>query len=89
MYIRGIERVRLIKAIKHARIDIFGAGHSKAIWERHLGKNHNLVVHDAVTFDQALELMKHAKIVLNSCAWIKDGARMNAPLPALPAVRQF
>lgn len=74
MYIRGIERVRLIKAIKHARIDVFGTGHSKTVWDRHLGKGHHLVVHEAVPFDQAMELMKHAKIVLNSCAWIKDGA---------------
>ncbi len=74
MYIRGKERVQLVKAIKSPRIDIYGSGHSEAIWRHHLGKKHNVVVHEAVTFEQGLELMKRSRIVLNSCSWIKYGA---------------
>lgn len=74
IYIRGFERVRLVKSIGQSRIDIFGEGNTQAIWDRHLGTNHNVVVHEAVPYSQTLELMKRAKIVLNSCAWIKNGA---------------
>ncbi|MBA2727978.1 MAG: glycosyltransferase family 1 protein, partial [Parachlamydiaceae bacterium] len=74
MYIRGMERVLLIKSIKGARIDIYGAGHTKAIWERHLEKDNNVVIHEPVPFETALELMKRSKIVLNSCSWVKYGA---------------
>lgn len=73
MYIRGYERVHLIKAIKNTKIDIFGAGHSKSIWQRHLGKDNNVVIHEPVPFEQMLDLMKNSKIVLNSCPWIKYG----------------
>ena len=73
-YIRGLERVRLVQSIRNARIDIFGTGHTQAIWDRHLGKRRNVVVHNGVPFIESLELMKHAKIVLNSCAWIQNGA---------------
>lgn len=75
IYIRGLDRIELIKSIKDSRIDIFGGNNSKALWEKYLGKKHpNVVLHDGVPFEQALELMKHAKIALNSCPWIKNGA---------------
>ncbi len=73
IYLRGLERVRVIKSIINTRIDIFGAGHTKEIWDRHLGKDHNVVIHNGVTYEESIELMKQAKIVLNSCAWIKNG----------------
>jgi len=73
MYIRGMERVDLIKAIKCAKIDIYGADHTKAIWDHHLGKKNNVILHEPVTFENALELMKRSKIALNSCSWIKHG----------------
>jgi spore maturation protein CgeB len=73
MYIRGLDRVRLVQSIPNVRIDIFGAGHTEAIWQHHLGKDHNVVLHKPVPFEEVIELMGHAKIVLNSCSWIKDG----------------
>jgi spore maturation protein CgeB len=73
MYIRGLDRVRLVQSLRNVRIDIFGAGHTEEIWERHLGKDNNVVLHPPVSFDEVLELMRHSKIVLNSCSWIKDG----------------
>jgi len=74
-YIRGLDRIRLIQSIKDARVDIFGADNSKAVWEKYLGKKQrNIRIHEEVSFEQALELMKHAKILLNSCLWIKNGA---------------
>lgn len=76
MYIRGKDRFELLNAIKDAKIDVFGAadGYSHASWMSYLGNKKNFVFHEPVPFEQALAIMKHSKIVLNSCPWIKDGA---------------
>lgn len=73
MYIRGRARVQMVRAIKDAKVSIFGAPSKTTSWEKQLGKQSNVVIHDAVPYDQALELMQRSKIVLNSCAWIKYG----------------
>ncbi len=74
MYIRGKDRVELLKGIKDARVDIFGSGKSNGGWEKYIGKsNPNIHLHDAVPFEEAIEVMKQSKIVLNSCPWIKNG----------------
>lgn len=73
MYIRGRARVEVVRAIKDAKVDIFGSAAKSSSWEKQLGNQSNVVVHDSVPYDQALELMQRSKIVLNSCAWIKYG----------------
>lgn len=73
MYIRGKDRVELVKAIKDAKIDIFGSADGAAGWKKYLGDKRNVVIHDPVPFEQALAIMKHSKIVLNSCPWISNG----------------
>lgn len=73
MYIRGKDRFELINAIKDAKVDIFGSVDGGAGWEKYLGHKRNIIIHDPVPFEQALAIMKHSKIVLNSCPWIKDG----------------
>ena len=73
-YIRGKDRVELIKGIKEARIDIFGSGIQGTTWKKYLGKQKNCVIHEAVPFEKAIDVMKGSKILLNSCAWIKNGA---------------
>jgi spore maturation protein CgeB len=84
-YIRGKDRVELVKAIKDARVDIFGSASSTASWKKLLGGSApNVIFHDAVPYDQAIELMHKSKIVLNSCAWIKNGTHERA-LTALQA----
>jgi spore maturation protein CgeB len=70
-YVIGYDRVRLVRKIHDARVDIFGS--TKENWERYLGSQSNCVIHDAVPFDQACELMKQSKIMLNSCIAIKAG----------------
>lgn len=71
-YVVGYDRVRLIKSIRDARIDIFG--NSKSQWEHYLGKQKNCVIHEAVPFEEVIGLMRQAKIVLNSFIAIKAGA---------------
>ena len=73
MYIRGKDRVELIKSIKEAKIDIFGSADGAAGWKKYLGDKRNVVIHDPVPFEQALAIMKQSKIVLNSCPWISYG----------------
>nr|HEV8050933.1 glycosyltransferase [Parachlamydiaceae bacterium] len=73
MYIRGKDRVELIRSIKEAKIDIFGSGDETGGWDKYVGDMPNVVLHDPVPFEQALAIMKHSKIVLNSCPWISYG----------------
>src|SRR5262249_41690528 len=74
MYIRGKDRFELIDAIKDAKVDIFGSADGEVGWKNYLGHKRNITVHEPVPFEQALAIMKHSKIVLNSCPWIKNGA---------------
>lgn len=73
MYTRGKERVELVRSIKDARIDIFGASSQTTTWKKQLQGMSNVIVHDPVPFDQALQIMSQTKILLSSCAWIKYG----------------
>lgn len=72
IYVKGRERVELVRAIKDAPIHLFGS--SIDIWQKYLKNKSNVIFHEAVDFDKAVEIMKESKIVLNSCAWLKDGA---------------
>lgn len=68
-YIRGRDRLELVKGITDAKVHVFGSGN----WKKLLKNQSNVVIHDGVPFDQAIDLMNQSKIVLNSCAWIKNG----------------
>ncbi len=71
-YVNGRDRVDLLKGIKDAQVHVFGAGAEG--WKKHLGQSRNILTHDAVSYDQALKLMRQSKVVLNSCPTIKNGA---------------
>lgn len=73
LYIRGIDRVNLIRSIKNARIDIFGSEIEGGDWKKYLNQS-NVVIHGPIPFNETVEVIKQAKIVLNSCPTIKDGA---------------
>ena len=73
MVVRGRERVALIRHITDARVDIFGSSAPTTTWKKQLNNQSNVIVHDAVPFDQALEIMQKTKILLSSCAWLKRG----------------
>lgn len=72
LYIRGRDRVELIRGIKDAQVDVYGAGKDKG-WQKYLGKKSNVRLKGPVPYEEALEIMKQSKIVLNSCPWIKNG----------------
>lgn len=71
-YVRGKDRIELIRSIRDVRIDLFGQSEGKG-WSD-LIKQDNVVVHDAVKFDEAIAIMRESKVVLNSCPTILDGA---------------
>lgn len=75
LFIKGKSRVDLVKAVKDAQVHIFGSTTDTASWEKYLGKGHkNCVVHESVPFEQAIDIQKQSKIVLNACPWVKNGA---------------
>lgn len=69
LYVRGVDRVRLVRSIKQAKVDVFGAGD----WKKYLDQP-NVTLHEEIPFSEAVEVMKQSKIVLNSSPTIKDGA---------------
>jgi len=73
MFIRGKDRTELVKAIDEANVDIFGSAQGLTGWKKYLGKKSNVKIHDPVPFEQALKIMQHSKIILNSCPWINYG----------------
>lgn len=74
MYIRGKDRISLLRAVKDARLDIFGAGLEAEAWKKYFKpEQKNVHIHPGVPFPEALQIMKQSKIVLNSCPWIKHG----------------
>lgn len=70
-YVIGYDRIRVIRSIRDARIDIYG--NSKEMWEKVLGNQPNCVFHDPVPFTDAFELLRQTKILINSCIAIKAG----------------
>lgn len=74
-YIKGKDRVELVRAVKDAPVDIFGSPDGTANWKKYLGQtNTNIRYHDPVPFEQALDIMSQSKVLLNSGAWVKNGS---------------
>lgn len=73
-YIRGRDRVELIRNITDAKVEVYGAPDEHCGWEKYLGDQPNVEIHDQVDYPQALDLMRRSKIVLNSCVWMKNGS---------------
>lgn len=72
-YIRGRDRVELVRGIKNATVDVFGAPSEDKSWSDFFKDMPNVRCHPQVSFEKAIQIMQKAKIVLSSCAWIKDG----------------
>lgn len=69
-YVRGRDRVDLINHIDpKIKIDIFGSGE----WKKYVTRN-NVSFHNSVDQKQVLDLMREGKVILNSCAHIKNGS---------------
>lgn len=75
MYIKGKSRIDAIKAIKDAKVHIFGSASSSAKWEDYIDKDQkNVIIHEPIPYEQVIEVLKTTQILLNSSPWIKQGA---------------
>jgi hypothetical protein len=73
-YLRGRDRVALLRAIKDAHVHVYGSSDDNVSWQDYIGDQSNIEIHPSVDFHSALEIMKQAKIVLNSSPHLKNGA---------------
>ncbi len=76
MYIKGKGRADLVTSIKDANVTIFGStSEGDRSWKDFLGSKHpNITTCDPIPHDQAIEVMKKSKIVLNNTPWVTHGA---------------
>lgn len=74
LYIKGKERVDLLKAITDVDVHVFGASLGAADWKSSLEGRRNLHFHPPVSFDESCKIMRQSKIVLNSSMKNKEGA---------------
>lgn len=74
LYIKGADRLRLLKTFPDQRIDVFGGNDGKGGWKKMLKRQSNIIVHPAVSFEDSLKIMKQSKMVLNSSIKNKLGA---------------
>lgn len=77
-YVRGVDRLCLIRSIKDANVHIFGGrwfvkGPPAAEWSSYFSSGSNVKVHASVTFVESLEILKKSKICLNSMPFFKCG----------------
>lgn len=74
LFIKGKDRVELIRSIKNAPVTIFGGAIGIKGWDHYLKDRKNVNIHSPIPFESALEAMKMSKIVLNSSPASKNGA---------------
>ena len=78
-YMRGEDRVELIRSIKDARVHIFGGTvyrkEQPALgWHHYLGNQENVTIHPAINYSESLEVLKKSRIALNSSPTYKNGS---------------
>jgi len=66
LYTRFKDRIELLRALKSHQVHIWGNGP----WEKYVP---NALIHPPIPFDQTLEIMKEAKVVVNSSPRFKQG----------------
>lgn len=74
LYVKGVDRLRVLGAFPDQRIDVFGGDDGKIGWKKLLKGHSNIVVHPAVTLEESLKIMQQSKVVLNSSIKNKFGA---------------
>lgn len=78
-YTRGKDRVDLIRSIKDAKVHVFGElqqmePYEQLGWEHYLKGQKNVTLHDSYPFEQSLDILRQAKICLNSNPFFKNGS---------------
>lgn len=75
LYLRGRERVDLVKSIKEIPIHIFDSSIDKTNWRGYFQDKHsNLIFHPPISFKESFNILKRSKFVLNSSPHTRNGA---------------
>ncbi|MFA6916289.1 MAG: glycosyltransferase [Parachlamydiales bacterium] len=72
-YLRAKDRIETIRNIHDVQIHIYGDGVGSN-WKSTLSGKKNVTLHSSADFTKALDLMKQAKIIINSNPHFKNGA---------------
>lgn len=77
-YIRGKERLDLLKAIDEVEIHVFGQvgwqhNFKSRQWQELLKDKKNIIFHPPIPYEESLEILKKAKLSLNSMPFFKKG----------------
>lgn len=73
LYIRGFERVKVLKAIKKIPIHIWGSFRPKDSWLKYLKGQDNIHLHPPISYAESLKISSESQIVLNSSPQFKNG----------------
>jgi spore maturation protein CgeB len=66
-YIRGRDRIELLRSVKEVDVHVFGSAEgTDGGWKKYIGDRPNIIIHPPVPYQQAIEIMKRSKILLNS-----------------------
>lgn len=74
LYIKGRDKLDLLQSITDCEVHVFGSSIDQKNWIDTFKNYPNVIVHPAVTFLEAIEIMKRTKILLNSSIKNKQGA---------------
>jgi glycosyltransferase involved in cell wall biosynthesis len=74
LYIKGRDKLDLLRSITDCEVHVFGNSIDLIGWKEVCQNQSNIIVHPAVPFLEALEIMKRSKILLNSSIKNKQGA---------------
>lgn len=78
-YVRGKDRLELIKAIRDVPVHIFGEASwinpiEKVSWKEYLGDQPNVILHPSVSYAESFDITAKSKICLNSTPFFKHGS---------------
>lgn len=75
IYIRGVDRVKLVQAMQGLPVHLFGNALFESSWKDYIDlQKGDYTVHEAVDFPKAVQIMQNAQLVLNSSPMFKYGA---------------
>lgn len=76
-YLRGKDRLELVRSLKDVELHIFGEVHGETefgnTWDTYVGDMPNVHTHDPVSYKDSFEILKRAKFCLNSTPSFKNG----------------
>lgn len=74
LFIRGKDRIELLRSIKNSQLHIFGENLGRRNFKELIkSDSKNLFFHPGVQYPEALQIMRQSKIILNSSPMFKKG----------------